>query len=372
MIYGSRKNVSMTITGAKKLTVAPSVHEIKHETGRLPTLWIHTMAGPKQGFGHLRRCMILAGELRDCVQTVFVLRPDDRWSDVHLKAHGFKHQNSVFSDLWSESAIRPAAIIIDTRLADGLNAFIQTAQEKNVPVLSLHDLGLNPLCSDIAVDGSINGASFGDLPARRTFTGTAYMILDPALQKLRRRRLRAASEIRSIFVALGGGDARKYFSRVLAGMRLWASETERKVEVTGMRGFVEWGQDDFNEETLHPLRFRWASGPAAEFLHDSDLAVTSGGISAYEALCSGTPLLALSWDSLQQATIDRIDKAGGCVNLGAGDDLTPEFLAGRFEKIAGDAAAREKMARTGMKIVDGRGAKRVAAIIRRVIIRREA
>jgi len=261
-------------------------------------------------------------------------------------------------------------LLIDTRVSAGLDALIQTAREKRIPVISMHDMGLNPLCSDIAVDGSIAAAFHHDLPSRRVFTGTAYMVLDPALRELRRKPARVRKEIRSVFIGLGGGNARKYFSPVLDGLRLWAAQKGREIETVGMRGFVEWGQDEFNEKTLHPLRFRWETVPAAGFLRDIDLAVTAGGISAYEVLCSGTPLLALSWDSLQQAAIDRIEEAGGCVNLGAGDDITPEFFAGLIEKIDGDVAAREKMARIGMKIVDGRGAKRVAAILRRMVIRR--
>jgi hypothetical protein len=61
-------------------------------------------------------------------------------------------------------------------------------------------------------------------------------------------------------------------------------------------------------------------------------------------------------------------EAGGCVNLGPGDNLTPEFLAGLLEQINGDVAAREKMARRGMEIVDGRGSERVAAIVRQAIL----
>ena len=349
---------------AKKLTVAPLVcKKNPSENGDLPLLWIHTGAGPQMGFGHLKRCMILAGELRDCARAFFVLRPEDQWSGEQLKARGFDYQNSDFPRLWREPAIRPAAILIDTRLSGGLDAFVRTAREKSIPVISIHDLGLNPLCSDIAVDGS---PRYG-LPAHRVFAGAAYMILDPAFFESRRRPPPVGKGIRSIFVSLGGGDSRKYFSRVLEGTRLWAAKAEREVEVVGMRGFVEWGQEDFNEETLHPLRFRWESGSAAGLLRGSDLAVTAGGISAYEALCSGVPLLALSWDSLQQTTIDRIEESGACVSLGAGEDLTPEFLAGALGKIDADAAAREKMARQGMKIVDGRGAKRVAEIIREAI-----
>jgi len=360
----------MNIPDAKKLTVAPLVQKIKRsENGELPSLWIHTGAGPQMGFGHLNRCMILAGELRGCARAFFVLRPEDRWSGEHLDARGFGWKNIEPSRLWSEPAIRPGALLIDTRVSDGLDVFIQAARGKGVPVISMHDMGLNPLRSDIAVDGSIAAAALHDLSARRVFTGPAYMVLDPALRESRRKPQPVGKEIRSIFIGLGGGDSRKYFSRVLEGMKLWAAAAEREVEVVGMRGFIEWGQEDFNEETLRPLRFRWESGNAAEFLRGSDLAVTAGGISAYEALCSGVPLLALSWDSLQQTTINRMEEAGACVNLGSGDALTPEFLADALEKIDRDFKARKKMTGIGVKIVDGRGAERVAENIRGVIIR---
>ena len=357
----------MTSVCAKKLTVKTPIGEKSTENDGSPRLWIHTGAGPQIGFGHLKRCMTLAGELRDFARAFFILRPKDRWSGDILAARGFEYQNLDFPDLWRNPAVRPAAILIDTRRSGGLGAFIRAARARNVSVISLHDMGLNPLSSDIAVDGSIAAVFQHDLPARRTFAGPAYMVLDPAIRKLRRRPLRAGKEIRSIFISMGGGNARKHFSRVLAGLRLWAEKTEREIEAVGMRGFVEWGQDGFNEEALRPLRFRWVSGPAAEFLRNSDLAVTAGGISAYEALCSGAPLFALSWDSLQQKAVDRMAEAGCCVNLGAAGDLTPEFLAGLLGKIDEDAAGREKMARLGMETVDGRGAKRVAAIIRRAI-----
>ena len=340
------------------------------QSGGFPTLWIHTGAGPQIGFGHLKRCLILAREICDFARVFFILRPDDQWSGSLIEAQGHEYQNTDFSGLQCDHSHCPSAILIDTRVSDGVDAFIRTARKNNVPVLSLHDMGLNPLYSDIAVDGSIIGTSRRDLPARKIFSGAAYMVLDPAYSSLRRESLRIEKEIRSIFISLGGGNAQKYFLRVLDGLRLWAKGIEREIEVVGMSGFVDWGQDAFNEENLRPLRFRWESGSAAGFLRKSDLAVTAGGISAYEALCTGTPLLALSWDSFQQAAVDRMAESGCCVNLGAGDDLAPEFLARLLEKLDGDVSAREKTARIGMEIVDGRGAGRVAAIIRRVIRRR--
>ena len=332
-----------------------------------PLLWIHTGAGPQMGFGHLKRCMILAEELRDHMRSFFILRPEDQWSGSLLDEHGFEYQNLDFSDFRIDPAIRLTAILIDTRISAGLDTFIRTARENDVPVLSLHDMGLNPLNSDIAVDCSIAASARGKLPAHITFTGSLYTVLDPAFRELREKPLRVGKEINSIFVSLGGGNAREYFSRVLDGLRFWAAGIDREIEVVGMRGFVEWGQDDFNKDTLRPLNFRWESGQAAGFIRDSDLAITAGGISAYEVLCSGVPLLALSWDQLQQTAIDRMEENGCCINLGIGDELTPEFLTGLLEKLDKDADLREKMAYLGMKIIDGRGSERVAAIIRRTI-----
>jgi spore coat polysaccharide biosynthesis predicted glycosyltransferase SpsG len=220
------------------------------------------------------------------------------------------------------------------------------------------------------VDGSIAPSFRHGFGSALTFGGPAYMVLDPTFRELHRRPLPIRREIRSVLVSLGGGDAREYFRRVLEGLRLWAAKSERDVEVVATRGFVDWGQERFGESAAKPLHLRWESQPVGALLRgmrDVDLAITAGGVSAYEALCAGTPLLALSWDSLQQTTIRLIEAAGGCVNLGAGKGLLPGHLAEQLEKIDADAGAREELSRRGMEIVDGRGAERVATIIRRAI-----
>ena len=347
---------------AKKLT---DESDWSNDNGR-PRLWIHTGAGPRAGFGHLRRCMVLAAELGDQVQTCFVLRMRDRWSGGSLKARGFTYVREDLANIWTRMP-RPAAILIDTRLREDLDDFILTARQRNIPVMSLHDLGLNPLATDIAIDGSIAPMFSQDFEVARTFGGPTYMVLDPVFQELHRRPLSIRGEIRSVVVSLGGGDAREHFWRVLKGLRLWATRSERAIKVVGMRGFVDWGQEQFNEEALRPLCFRWESKPVGAFLRDADLAITAGGISAYEALCAGTPLLAMVGDSLQQTTVRRIAAAGGCVNLGVGRELAQEQLAELIGKIDADASVREKFARRGRKIVDGLGAVRVASIIRRTI-----
>jgi spore coat polysaccharide biosynthesis predicted glycosyltransferase SpsG len=333
------------------------------ESNRRPCLWIFTGAGPQIGFGHLRRCVVLAKILSDCCDPLFILNPDDLWSNKQLESLGLDYCSLKLNNLWSFQPL-PNAILLDTRIAEGLTDLITAAQEKDVSVISIHDLGLNPLPSNIVIDGSIAPISQGDIPSiARIFKGTGYMVLDPEFRHLHQRPKMIRKEIRSIFINLGGGDSRKYYLRVLEGIKRWAHE----VEVIGLRGFVDWGQDSLNPSDGERMRLRWESGPAFQYIKDADLAITAGGLSAYEALCAGIPLLALSYDELQQKTITGLESAGCCISLGAGDVLDPMRFAEILTSIELDLNRRVKLSCIGRSLVDGLGGERVARIIRQSI-----
>jgi spore coat polysaccharide biosynthesis predicted glycosyltransferase SpsG len=349
----------MSLSNAKTLTTMS-----EHIGSSLrPCLWICTGASPQIGFGHLRRCIVLAKILSDYCNPLFILDPDDLWSRKQLESLGFDYCSLKLRNLWSFQP-RPSAILLDTRLPEGLNDLIATAQEKDVKILSIHDLGLNPLPSNIAIDGSISPLSQGDVPSTtKIFKGTDFMVLDPAFRHLHQRPKIIRKEIGSIFINLGGGDSRKYYFRVLEGIKRWAHE----VEVTGLRGFVDWSQDSLNPSNGEQMRLRWESGPAFQHIEDADLAITAGGLSAYEALCAGVPLIALAYDEFQQKTITSLESAGGCINLGAGDALDPMRFTEILSGIELDRDMRVRLSCIGRSLVDGLGGERVSQIIRQSI-----
>jgi spore coat polysaccharide biosynthesis predicted glycosyltransferase SpsG len=359
------KACQMILSCDKTLTVAnPSAYLF----GR-PYLWIQTAAGPRIGFGHLKRCMILAQSLHDCSTPLFFLDPQDRWCREQLTAQGYEFCCEGLEKAWSLFS-DPSAILIDTRLIDGLGLFISGAQNRGIPVISIHDLGLNPLPSDIVIDGSIAPGSFQNIFSRKAeiFRGTDYMILDPVLQQLHQKRRRIRKKIQSIIVNLGGGNSQAFFPKILEGVKLW----DREVTVVGIRGFIRWGQDRLERMDWRPIHFRWESASPYPFLMNADLAITAGGLSAYEALCIGTPLLALSYDPLQQITIHAMAGAGACVDLGPGEDLNPMQLAETLARLDADREGRARISLNGKKEVDGCGAERVSCIVRESIHRRAA
>ncbi len=330
-----------------------------------PPLWIRTSAGPKIGFGHLRRSLILSRVLADCVAPVFLCDDDEIWCRTQCEAVGWPTLPYHPIRVWNEQPL-PHAIIIDTREKAGLIRLISEAKKRSVPVVSIHDLGLNPLPSDIVIDGSIvpvhpdfhsHGEAF--------YPGPSYLVLEPGFALLHQKPRHQSERIGRIIVGLGGGDTKVWFQKVLRGLQAW----ERRIEVVGIPGFTNWGQVEILQRDWSPLRFRWASSSETpeRLVPRADLAIMAGGLSAYEALCAGTPLMAVALDRYQRATISALSKAGACLDLGLATDLRPKKITAALALLDIDPQMRIVLAAKGQALVDGRGAERVAGLIRLAI-----
>jgi spore coat polysaccharide biosynthesis predicted glycosyltransferase SpsG len=102
----------------------------------------------------------------------------------------------------------------------------------------------------------------------------------------------------------------------------------------------------------------------AELMSDADLALGAGGVMLWERLCLGLPSLVISAAANQRPQIDAMAAADAIRFIGEHSDITPEAIAQAVTALAADEPARHALAGTGRKLVDGRGALRLAAWIR--------
>jgi UDP-2,4-diacetamido-2,4,6-trideoxy-beta-L-altropyranose hydrolase len=329
------------------------------------SLVIRTAAGPSIGFGHLRRTLILARHLQRVATPIFLLDPDDSGSQEQVRANGMTSLPfDPGNPLWKIE--KPSILLIDSRKMAGLRRLMAHAKMRNITVASIHDLGLAPLPSDIVIDGSILPARPGLAGANAVFySGPSYCVLEDDCLQYRRGTGEVNRRIRRVVINLGGGDGHEFFRTVLEGLRA----TGLALQVTGLPGFCAWGQEALAREPWNPLRFAWfpKEGPAFRLMADADLIISAGGRSAYEALCLGIPLCALSFDRHQAKTLSALSKAGACLDLGPGSRLEPKAVAETVLELDADPARRERLSRSGRRLVDGDGARRVADILRNVI-----
>jgi UDP-2,4-diacetamido-2,4,6-trideoxy-beta-L-altropyranose hydrolase len=105
-------------------------------------------------------------------------------------------------------------------------------------------------------------------------------------------------------------------------------------------------------------------GTLAELMAAADLALGAGGVMQWERLCLGVPSLVVATADNQRAQVDTMVAAGAIRYLGEHSQVTPDAMAEAVAVLAADEAACKALSECGRKLVDGRGALRLAAWIR--------
>jgi len=309
--------------------------------------------------------LILARKIRARMKPLFLLDKSDCGSREQVRAAGFEFTRFDPALLIRASSF-PVGLLIDTREKRGLQSLIRDLQCQSIPVISIHDLGLAPLPSDVVIDGSLQpGSPMSGPNGARHYMGPDYLVIEPD-SSIRERAGPMPAAASKIVVGLGGGDTRFSFRRVLEALR----RTRKELSILGIPGYSRWGQEELSREDWRPLQFQWADPDCSPtgLMSDADMAITAGGLMAFEALSVGVPLCALSHDRFQSITVQELCRAGACVNLGRGGSITPANAAALLRPVLVDRVLRDRLSRCGKRIVDGRGAERVATILSDAIL----
>lgn len=312
-------------------------------------------AGPRIGFGHVVRCRSLARALG--VRPRVWLRGTAQ-TQAHAQRAGVDVVDGrpLDTDAWRREA---DVIVLDEPSGAHARRCLAEARRFAVPVVSIHDLGLARVESDLVVDGSIWAAEAATAP-QRALMGPKYAVLDPSILEWRARRDQQAERGR-VLIALGGGQ------HVLSvGARLAAAILRRRpeVRVRVACGFARWRQ----LLSVPGVEWMTAYGGLGEELARASVAVVAGGVTLYEACAIGVPVVALALTPHQALTTRRFASARAAVDAGMCSRVTDERAARAVARLLDDARARQRLTRAGVALVDGRGALRVAAAVRRLTV----
>jgi spore coat polysaccharide biosynthesis predicted glycosyltransferase SpsG len=221
-------------------------------------------------------------------------------------------------------------------------------------VASIHDRGVAPLASDLAIDGSICP---GAVPAARVLSGPTYALLDPSIAA---RRPHARIK-RRVLVTLGGGP-RAELARQIATQVL-AQEPDAEIRLAS-------GWTTRPDLRSLPARAAWLpSSSLHDELRNCEVAVVAGGMTLYEAAAVGTPAVALSVVPAQRPAVRAFSRVGVTLDGGlarttpAAVQRSARRVAGLVTQLLDEAPLRGRLSSKGRRLVDGRGAIRVASAL---------
>jgi len=315
-----------------------------------PRVLIRSAAGPRLGYGHLVRARTLSSVLD---------------ADVHVSLRGgpaaraaARRMRLVLAPPAPAAAlaeVRPAILVIDDPNVVQARRALAAARAAGVPAASIHDLGLAPVQSDLVIDGSIRPPTVTGTSA---CLGPRYAILDPQLGSASRQPAsRACAGRPRVLVALGGGP------RVALGAAI------ARAVVAGIPGAEVRVAAGLARRTPRSTTSITWLGPLPTLVPElaaCDIAIVAGGVTLYEACALGARIVALPIVPGQAPAVEAFAGEDAILAVPNAVNATSRVacaVATEVRRVMQDRASSARRCAMARRLVDGRGASRVAAAL---------
>ena len=328
------------------------------------------------GMGHLMRCLALARSIKEKADSdiLFITKGNEETiKRIFSEGHRIK-SIPIGSSKDEESALaidelklfKPAVIITDLPYTTA--DFLKELKKLGRLLVSIDDLALVTFCSDLVTSGYLSAKLKKykmTNPAAKLFIGADYLMLNKKFEEMNKKRRKIIKNARSTLVTLGGADPANLTAKVVKAL----CKINKKLKVTLVLGpaYVH------NRELLELLNEIKDSKPKfvvksnvkemTKLMMEADVAITAGGETIYELAATGTPAINISHVEHQSINARELERKGVVINLGLGKDVSEEQISSTVEYLLEDNKRRQKMSARGKKLVDGKGAKRVAELI---------
>lgn len=319
-------------------------------------------ASPRIGFGHLVRALHLAKALG--------VPPSVSIRGTMPAAETARRLGAALLPTTIDAVLRrrPRLLVIDDPSRTAALPWLRAARRRGLAVVSIHDGGIAPLASDLAIDGSLGARRGPDLgrSAHDCRLGPSFVVLAPGLDG-RRPDARESSPL--LVVGLGGG---RHAAAGLAIARSLRTGLDSSPGLSRARVLLSLGlvspvpaRLPAGVEAVAPARFRAA-------LSRATVAIVAGGTTLYEACALGTPAVAVPVVAGQAPTVRRFARAGLAVApwrraTGVGSDVWGHAVSAAALRLLADAPRRAELASRGRATFDGHGTTRVADAIVRLL-----
>jgi UDP-2,4-diacetamido-2,4,6-trideoxy-beta-L-altropyranose hydrolase len=338
-------------------------------------------ASLQMGGGHVMRCLALADALsNDGADVSFVAaempdalarrvaqaghlltfvppaaampRADQGWEEPPLTALSQQEDATA-----TGAAVRRVDwAVVDHYLLD--KAWHSTARNFADKILVIDDLANRSCDCDLLLDQTF-GRKAADYRARvpsgaHVLTGSAFALLRPEFAGERAAALErraAAAPVRRVLIAIGTSDHGDAAARIAEEVLTILPECAIDLVLAVDSGEVRRLASGQPRITVH-----LDSERMAELMRDADTAIGAAGTSSWERCCLGLPAILLVIADNQRFVAANLKQAGAVLVA----DSIAEIPA-LLKRLADDPGQRLAMTAAAAAIVDGQGARRVAA-----------
>lgn len=328
------------------------------------TILFRCDASDSIGAGHVTRCRALAFALQErAVDVAFLMRRD--WGvDGFEVLQAPDGPDAELSNLDLERTIEIATTCgFETVVVDHYGAgtqYLDALKEAGLGLGVIDDQADRNLC---AADWILNqNIAAYDIEYRTrsdalVLRGLRYALLRSEFAEARARldRHRTVGDAR-VLVTFGGGATASLCVSLLASL----DRVERPLSVRCVAMDAGAQLKRAARESRHTVEVLGKVDDMVTQMIWADISINAGGSTCWELLCLGVPMVVLALSDNQRLNPPALEAAGLAVTAD-GFDAAVDAAA----MLLTDPARRGTMAATGMELVDGHGAHRVAeALVR--------
>lgn len=306
------------------------------ESRRKQRICVVTDGGHQMGMGHVLQSTTLAKALAPAAELSFLTKSDAQIVAA-IREAGFavtvhRDDTEIFAHLrqYAPDVVLFDKIDVDVQLARRIRTELTARLVIFTNLTGANDYAhmvVLQRAADLRTDAvnRLRNESYTDpRTGTRYFYGPRYWVLRPEFHAYRKRGKRRPAQTNRILLAFGGSDPTNLSSMVLD--KLLRDPSAYAIDLILGPQFnqcaaVESVLDMHRDRRGAVSVYRNASN-VAELMYAADLAITAAGMSMFETLCVGTPVIVIPQDQLQRDTyqglmrlleVDELDVLGSVI-----------------------------------------------------------
>lgn len=350
-------------------------------------------ASVRMGVGHLKRCLALADALRVTgAEPLFVMRdlgldlagliqrhgdyavrrlpaplatcPADGQEPLYAAWAGVSWQQDAAETVQLLRALECSWLLVDSYALDA-RWHRRVADELGLQVAAIDDLADRPLAVDLLIDHNLASDHHQKYLTSlaypcRILGGPRFALLGQAFASAPRYRFR--DEAQSIGVFLGGTDPAGLTSSVIDACRRVA-DFAGPIEVATTSANPALPSLNVLCEADRNLSLCIDQPDLTSFFARHDLQIGAGGGASWERCCLGAPSITLVTADNQLAVVPMLVAVGASAALPKGQGPEPGAVGLLVRRLLDGTGLRRSLHENALRLVDGRGAQRVALAI---------
>lgn len=303
-----------------------------------------------RGMGHLFRSLLYVDYLKTHSIPYCYFINSDAASEKILEENNINYYIVDYADTKSNWE---AKLIREYNIQKWFNDKYETSEtmgrhikETKTEFYTIDDVGQGEYYADISFCGMLFPSKKQFL-CKRVFKGVEYVILNPEIEKYKRKR----TELHKIIVTLGGSDTYGATVEVIEEMKKYDMNTDILIGPNFLF------QDRLNEVNKGKFRILQYLPSLIKSFEEYDFAITGGGGTCCEAMASGLPCLVIANEPHEENTGRFYEEKGGCIYAGKCGEWNRDRIKSIFQLDI------SKMSEKGMEIFDTNAVNRIFEII---------